>query len=163
MPKCKSQLRAVSSPRRWHSPTAVPTPVLAPLPTPSLPLSPWTRNGTCCLQAPRAACDCPSTGSSRGAGSANTPKEPGCVAGAGRDRQGAITHLHPTELPGEPGVLKKDPASPFHFPAENIWSAWHLCCSKYSRASCSRARCHRDRWVRAQAAKRPCISIKCVC
>lgn len=93
-----------------------------------------------------------------------TPSETvGCVAGGGRDSRGAVRRFYPTELPREPGVFKKDPASPFHFPAENIWWAWHLCRSKYSRASCSRARCHRDRWVRAQAAKRPCISIKCVC
>lgn len=49
---------------------------------------------------------------------------------------------------------------PFHFAAENIWSAWHLCFSKNSTPSCIRAACHLNRWAWALAAKRPCIGIK---
>lgn len=121
---------------------------------------PMDQNGPFCLQPPQAVCAVPPQPAGVGLAQPTPSKSRGVwpgVAGTGKGPS------HPTELPREPGVLKKDPASPFHFPAENIWSAWHLCCSKYSRASCSRARCHRDRWVRAQAAKRPCISIKCVC
>ena len=86
----------------------------------------WHRMGTSCPRSLQA-----DEGSRHRAGSANSLRE---WDRAGRGQWGrAEASLHastPQSCRESQELLKKDPASPFHFPAENIWSAWHLCCSE---------------------------------
>lgn len=102
---------------------------------------------------PASGCGSPrmlAAGTSCGAGSASGCNGRGHIASplasALRDGREAPRSCCPAVLP-RASAFKRDPASPLHVPAENIWSAWHLCSSKYSTPSCSRARCHRDRWI----------------
>lgn len=47
--------------------------------------------------------------------------------------------------------------------SKNKSTSWHVCASEAGLLPCQLAVRHPTRWAAVQAAKRPCISIKCVC